>query len=536
MPNYFFATDSQTAEDLQNELLTSTTRKLGNNLLHETQASSRRRKGIKEELSRRIRLMQKIPDSHPREIFVYTDKGYKSFTQEIEDILTRDLLRKPQKGAVPKYLNYTRGMLKDEIEKGKKAQPVSKEGERGQEEGNDQLKEEYELLVEEFGAMEAEHGQLIEKYQQLKKDHVQLQKEHERVLHELSGRREMQAKAPEQKSASAADMRPRDEGPKRPQVLGDKPLPPEIQRQAREAQEAQEARERASAQAREEEEAKIREWEEESFVKEMNKRERELRAERAAREKQRLGAPPQDLPGKERLDIKAGDAAPQMPHHYMHGALVDSEPTRQTSDQQQLSQGQKIAYPNMQQYLPYQPKSALLRQANGVKSVSFDLPMETPNKEQEPPAEQKPHSLQQTNPSKSVSTGRLSGTPTMGQTIPAQQPPLQRAPLQQPPTQQAPIGQAHNLMGFPYGPPTGTLNVGQVFPVQQQANDLKSVSSNIPLMTAPTSSIQSGPQVASSSKSQESPKSQEPGKSNSLDEGSMIRTEDPQRFIRLLDP
>ena len=571
MPNYFFATDSQTAEDLRNEVLTSTTRKLGNNFLHETQASRRRQKGIKEELSRRIRLMQKIPDSHPREIFIYNDKGYKSFTPEVEDILTRDLLRKPQKRAVPKYLDYTRGMLKDEIEKGKKAQPISQEGAKGQGGGDDQLKEEYEQLVEDFGAMETEHEQLIEKYRQLRKDHVQLEKEHERVLREISESKEKQAKVPEQKPASVPDMRPRDQGPKRPQVLGDKTLPPEIQRQAREAQEAQEVRERVSAQvrekeAREEEDAKIREWEEENFKKEMSKRERELQEERAARERQQIRAPPRDLPRRERFDVEAEEAEPLLPRHSIHGGLVDSEPTPQTRNQKELPQVQKIGYPNMQHYLPYQPKPASLRQANDLKSVSFDLPTKTPTMDQGSPGEQKSAMLQQTSDSKSLSVGPPMRTLNVDQKFPAeqplaQQPPLQRAPLpqaphrqspiQQSPVQQrlAPVRQARDAMSVPHGLPSGTPNIGPLFPAQQksaplqQINESKSASFCLPTTTAqmptdlrlPTPSSQNGPQLRISPRSREPLRAPEPRNNTTSDHASMAKRVDRLDFIRRPD-
>ncbi|KAM0794944.1 hypothetical protein BDR22DRAFT_873165 [Usnea florida] len=566
MPNWLFATDPQTAEDLHNELLTSTTRKLGGKLRYEFQSSSRRRNGIEEELSRRIRLMEKIPGSHPNEIFVYNNKGFKAFTSKVKDILGRDLERKPQKVAVPKYLDYTRGMLKDEIEKEKKAQPILKEGAKGQEGGDDTLKEDYEQLVEEFGAMEAEHEQLIEKYKQLKKDHVQLQKEHERVLHELGGRKETQTKVPEQKTASAPDMRPRDEGPKRPQALGDKTLPPGFQRQDRGAQEAQEARERASAQAqekaaREQQEAKIREWEEANFMKEMNKRERELREERAARERQRMRAPPKDLRGAERLDIQAEGSAPQVPRHSIHGGVFDSQPPPPTTNQE-LSQGQKVGYPNMPQYLPYQPKHASLRQANDSKSVSFDLPTKTPKKEQESPAQHKSDSLQQTMPSKSVSTGLPTGTRTMGQTFPAQQlhsqqpaakqppaqrpallqPPVRQPPAQHPPVQQFPVQQrsaglqAYDSRSFPYGLPTGTPDMGHSFPDRQksaplqQTNESRNVSMCLPTRTASTPTDLRAP------RRQELPRSQEPPKGTDFDQGRAAERMDGQQFIRLLDP
>ena len=590
MGNWLFATDSQTNENLQNELLTSTTRKLGNSLLHEYQASSRRQKGIKEELSRRIRLMQKIPESHPREIFVYNDKGFKSFTPEVEDILTRDLLRKPQKIAVPKYLDYTRDMLKNETEKEKKAQPTLKEGAKGHQEGDDQLKEDYEQLVEEFGAMETEHQQLIEKYKQLKKDHVQLQKEHEQVLHELSGRKVMQTKAPEQ-TDSAPDMRPRDEGPKRPQALGDKTLPPEIQRQARGAQEAQEARQRASAQARgiearekeareketrekeahDQHETKIREWEDANFMKEMKKRERELQEERAARERQRMRAPPNDLPGAERLDIQAEGSAPQAPCHSIHGGVFDSQPPPPTRIQE-LSQRQKIGYPNMPQYLPYQPKHASLRQANDSKSVSFDLPTKTPKKEQEPLAEQRSESLQQRIPSKSVSTGLPTGTSTMGQILPAQhppakqpptqqsallqppvrQPPAQHPPVQQFPTQQRSAGlqQAYDPRSFPYGLPTGTPDMGHLLPARQKSAPLQQTdesknesfclhtrTASMPTdLRAPTLSSETDPELGIPPRRQERPRSQEPPQGENFDQDRAAERIDGQRFIRLLDP
>ena len=463
------------------------------NLRYEHQSSTRRQKGIEEELSRRIRLMEKIPDSHPSEIFVYNRKGFKSFTSKVKDILGRDLVRKPQKVAVPKYLDYTRGMLKDEIEKGKKAQPVLKEAEKGQGEvDGDQLKEEYEQLVEEFGAMESEHEQLREKYRQLRKDHAELQKEHERVLRELSGRKEMQGKAPEQKTASVPLMRPRDEGIKQAPVLGGKISAPELNTHPREAPKAQEASEQGSAQtpekeARDQHEAKIRQWEKENFQKEMDKRERELREERAAREHQRMRASPKGTPGAGRLDVKAEGPALQVPHHYMHGALVDSKPTPQTENLKESIQGQKTAYPNMQQYLPYQPKPAFLRQATNSKSVSFDLPTKTANTDQEPSAKPRPDPVQQTNPSKSVSTGPQTGISIMSQIFPAQQPParepsvrqaplpqppipqppvqqppVQQPPVQQPPLQQSPdqqrsarLQQADDPESFPYGLPTG---------------------------------------------------------------------------------
>ena len=572
MTNWFFATDSQTAESLHNEVLTSTTRRLGSNLLHDTLASSRRQKGIEEELSRRIRLMQKIPDSHPREIFVYNDKGFKSFTPEVEDIMGRDYQHRPQKVAVPKYLDYTRAMLKDETEKGKKGQPVLKEAAKGQEEGDDQLKEDYEQLVEEFGAMESEHEQLRGKYGQLRKDHADLQKEHMRALHELSGRREMQGKVPEQRTASAPLMRPRDEGIKQAPMLGGRPLPPGSQNQAREAVGAQEVRERANVQAREkeareQEQAKIREWEEANFVKELEKRERELREERVGREQQRMRAPPKVSPGAGRLDIKAGDAGPLLPRHSIYCGPVESKPTTQTENLREPVQSQKTGYPNMPQYPPYQPKPAFLRQANDSKSVSFDLPTKTPNMDQEPSAEQKPDLPQQRGFSKSVSVALPTGKPTMGEIFPAQQPPVQQPLTQQPPVQRAPFPQApHRLCpgqqfpfqqrsvplrqgrdttSLPYGPPTGTPNMGHLFPVQQrsaplqQTNESKNVSFNLPATTAstptnlrvPTLSSQTGPRLGVPPRSQEPLRSQESSKGTNFDQGRMGRRVDEQPFL-----
>ena len=492
MPNLLYATDSQTPESLQNELLTSTTRRLGMNLRYEHQSSTRRQKGIEEELSRRIRLMEKIPDSHPTEIFVYNRKGFKSFTSKVKEILGRDLVRKPQKGAVPKYLNCTRDMLKDEIEKGKKAQPVLKEAEKGQEEGDSQLKEEYDQLVEEFGVLESEHEQLREKYRQLRKDHAELQREHERTLHDLSGSKDKgkETKAPEQKAASVPLMRPRDEGIKQAPVLGGKISLPELNTQAREAPKAQETSEQGSAQipekeARDQHEAKIRQWEKENFQKEMDKRERELREERAAREHQRMRASPKDSPGAGRLDVKAEGFALQVPHHYMHGALVDSKPTPQTGNLKEWIQGQKNAYPNMKQYLPYQPKPAFLRQANDSKSVSFDLPTKTPNTDQGTTAEQESDPLKQTDAPKSISADLSTGTPAMGRIFPAEQPPaqepsVQQAPLPQAPDQQPPVQHA----------PLRPSSIQQS-PIQQRsaplrkANDSKSVPYGHPLIGIP---------------------------------------------------
>ena len=572
MLNWLYAKDSQSAEDLRNELLTSTTLKLGVKLRYEFQSSSRRQKGIEEELSRRIRLMEKIPDSHPYEIFVYNDKGFKSFTSKVKEILGRDLERKPQKVAVPKYLDYTRGMLKDEIEKEKKAQPISKEVAKDQE-GDEQLKEEYEQLVEEFGAMESEHEQLREKYQQLRKDHVQLQKEHERVLQELSERKLMQAKAPEQKTASAPDMRPRDEGIKQDPVPGGKISPPGIHQQARQAVEAREARERANAQAREreapkQEEAKTREWEEENFVREIEKRERELREERAAHEHQQMRAPPKDSTGTGSLDVKAEGSAPQVPRHSIHGGVFDSQPPPQTMKQKELSQGQKIGYASMQQYLPYQPKHASLRQVNESKSVSFDLPTKTPNNDQEPPAEQKSNPRQQTDSLRSLSAGHSTGTPIRGQIFPAQrlpsqplpaeQPPVQQPPVQQPPVQQPPVQrfpvqqrsaglqQANDPRSFPNGLPTGTPDMGHMFPVQQrsaplqQTNESREAPFCLPITTAPTPtdmrvptlSSQIGHQLGIFRRSQEPLRSQEPGKSANFDQGRAVLRIDEEPFIR----
>ena len=582
MPNWLFATDSQTTEDLNNELLTSTTRKLGNNLLHEYQASSRRQKGIKEELSRRIRLMQKIPDSHPREIFVYNDKGFKSFTTEVEAILTRDLLRKPQKGAVPKYLDYTRGMLKDEIENGKEAQPVTKEVTKGQDEGNGQLKEEYEQLVEEFGAMETEHEQLIEKYRQLKKDHAQLQKEHERVLHVLNESKEKETKAPEQKTASVPIRRPCDEGIKQPPVLGSKIIPPEIHNQTREPLVTKEAREPTNAQARErgvheQEEAKIRKWEDENTVKEMNKCGQELREERAARENQRSRAPSQDQPGKERLDVDAGDAAPQMPRHTMHGGLVDSQAPPQTRSQKELLLGQKTGYPNMQQGVPHHAKPAPLQPPKDLKSVSFDLPNRTPimgqtppipqrpvqreiveqqsdnsrsvpfglptktaNTDQGPPAEQNHKLLQQTDYPRSLSAGHPTETPTMGQIFPAQQPPVQQFPVQQ---RSERLQQANDSRSFPYGLPTGIPDMGHLFPAHQksaplrQTDESKNASCCLPTQTASTSTIPSLPtRPTRNGPLVEIPvRSQEPSRIANFDQGRVVRRMDQPPFIRRPD-
>lgn len=563
MPNWLYATDSQTAEDLRNELLTSTIRKLGSNHSHEHQSSSRRRNGIKEELSRRIRLMEKIPDSHPREIFVYNDKGFKSFTPEVEEILRRDLLRKPQKVAVPKYLNYTRGMLKEEIEKGKKAQPVSKEVTKDQEEGDDQLKEEYEQLMEECGAMEAEHEQLMGKYRQLKKDHAELQKEHERTLHELSESKEKQAKAPEQKAPDAPITGPRDEVIKQPPVLEYKSFPPIIDKEAREAQEA---RERASGQvrdkeARDQQDAKIREWEEENFVKEMNKRKQELREERTAREQQRLRALPKDPPGAGRLDAKAEVSAPQVPRHSFHGGVISSEPTHQKENLGDLLQVPKTGYPNMQQWGPYQPKPVPLRQTNYLKSVSFDRPTLTPNTDQGLPAGIKSDPPQQSNFPKSVSADVSTRTPTMGQIFPAQQPPAQQPPVQQAPLQQspgqhfpvqqrsAPLRQANDPRGFPYGPPTGTSNMGHSFSAQQrsaplrQENEPRNVSFRVPTATAtrptgsgaPTLSSQSGYQLEIPLRSQGSLRGPESSNDTTSDGAGMAERVDRSAFIRRPD-
>ena len=499
--------------------------------------------------------MQKIPDSHPREIFVYDDKGFKSFTPEVKDILGRDYQHKPQKTAVPKYVDYTRGMLKDEIEKGKKAQAVLKEGVKDHQGGDDQLKEDYEQLVEEFGAMETEHEQLREKYRQLRKDHAELQKEHERVLHELSGRREMQGKAPGQKTASAPLMRPRDEGSKQPPVLDYKSFPPIINKQARETQEAQEAREGASAQAREkepreQEEAKIREWEEANFVKELEKRERELREERVAREQQRLRTSPNDSSGAGRPVVKREGAVPQVPVNSIRGGLVDSQSPPQTVNQRELSQDQKTAYPIMQQSFPYQPKPAFLRQANDLKSVSFNLPMKTLSTDQEPAADQKSDPLQQTHFPKSVSAGLPTEIPSMGQLFPAQQLPVKQPPVQQPPVQQFPfqqrsarLQQADDPRSFPYGPPMGIPTVGQAFPPQQksaplrQTDESKNVSFCLPAKTAstpinsslPTLSSQIGPQVAGS------PRSQEPSRIANFDQDRVVGRMDQRPFIRRSD-
>lgn len=237
MLSWLWHSESQNPEELREELMTSTTRRIGVNLRHEHISTPRRQKGMEDELSRRIRLMQKIPGSDPHAIFVYNDRGFKSFTSEYKQILHWDMLaRKPKAGS--KYLDYTRDMLKREIEKAKSAVTTSKVA--TQEQPCDLLNEDFGQLKDDHDHLKEDHDQLREDYQQLREDQKRLREEHERML---SGWREQPEKTDKGRGKENSDtrnMRSHDDREMRILELEDPRSIPEAERRAREASDARE--------------------------------------------------------------------------------------------------------------------------------------------------------------------------------------------------------------------------------------------------------------------------------------------------------